>query len=499
VLVFKSIFLLFFVSISFAALSQTEGRLISLSSSGETTVFNLGKFDEIFEGDESVILKKIAPLEDKALRIVPVAKARCIKTSSHGSIWILYQIINSELLVAGDKFLIMTDTNSLRGQVDPKLERTTIVGSDKDLSKDVKNFLNEDKDRIAKKKDEFESIGTMHAQEPKTDRDVTLVDVDEWKRSKNTRYRSAIYKSTSKNHFKRSYRLEKFYQLVTDYLNRVNDPEFSYDKFFADQMRDGTSNEFRKKTYFNTEYEDFLYRKSKKSGLEVKLYQSLLKKGSAWSEDFSDDQLRDLLGDTSVLNEEERRVHVISKPLRYAVFFDYGTILNDNQTSEDSSYQRSSLAHYGLDFEFIPFLKHETLERFTFNLNPSYTKSALKMENANVDFNNMTSSFGFNWYPTHSPYTVHFPLFFIGSYLRFGYAVVESPIFSDAAKYTSYTVPGFRSGLKLNLKNRFGLRIVGSVESLKLERYEVNRENTFLSEKLNVFEAKVMGSISYSF
>lgn len=276
--------------------AQVESRLLSQSPTGQTAVFNVGKFDKVFEGDEAVILKNVVPLESKALRVVPVAKARCIKTNSHGSIWILYQISESELLIPGDKFLIMTDTNSLNGQKNPEIGRSTIVSSSNQVEEDVKSFLNDEKDAIAKKSDEYESLGTMHSQEIKSDHDTTMIDVDEWKRSKNLKYRSAIYKSTSKQRFVRSYRLEKFYQLVTDYLNRINDPEFNYEKFFADQMRDASSNEFRNKSYFNSEYENFLYNKSRKSGVEVKLYQSLLKKGEAWSEDFSDEELRQLLG-----------------------------------------------------------------------------------------------------------------------------------------------------------------------------------------------------------
>jgi hypothetical protein len=479
--------------------AQVEARLLSQSSSGQTSAFNVGTLDKIFEGDEVVILKSIHELEEKKLRVVPVAKGRCIKSTTAGSIWILYKIFSPELFVAGDAFLLMTDSNLLKAQRDPDLGRTTIVSDKKDLSSNIKSYLSGDQDRLSKKKMEYVSVEKTKSTKKIGDDDVKLIDADEWKAEKKSRYRGAIYKSASDEKFKQSYRLEKFHQLVTDYLNRVNHPDFNYDQFFADQMRDGSSNEFRKKGNMESEYEKFLYEKSLKSGQEKKFYQSVLNKGEAWSEDFSDEELRIMLGNVSVMNEKERRVEVPSKPYRYSFFFDYGHIVSNAQNDESQTYRRESLRSLGVELEATPFLKHKELERFTLFLNPQLTQSAFQLDQVNLNFDSYSTLLGIHWYAVNPPYRIYAPILFFGAFTRFGYSVVESPETTDSAKYTVFSFPGLQIGARINLKNRLGLRIVGSMESLKLERYEVNKADSFLTQNLDLVESKIALGLSYSF
>jgi len=460
-------------------LAFVEGRLLNQSTSGQTAVFNVGSHDKIYDGDYAVIVKQIKNLEIPDLKLVPVAKARNIKTTTDGSIWILYHVYDGELLVSGDKYILLTETNVLKGQNLPKVSTHTVVTTKGSESGQVKSVLAEDKDRLAKKAHEYNVIDKMHNQEVRSDEDVTLLDVENWNKEKNLRYRSSIYKSANKDEFKKAYRLDNFHRLVTDYLKRMNDPEFKYDKFYAHQMREDYANEFRKGTNFNTEYEDFLFKQSQKSHKEAKIYRSILKRGESWSEDFSDEELRNVLSNVSIVNEEERRVEVVSKPIRHALFFDYGLILNDAQTSDDTSYRRDKLYQFALDIEVTPFLKHPILERFTFYASPQITKSAFEVESINLNFDNISIAGGANWYPFHAPYIVYTPLLFLGMYVRYGYSVVESPVTSDAGKYSTFSFPGIRGGLRYIFKNQIGLRIVTSVETLKLERYEVNRFKRF--------------------
>src|SRR5690606_3680111 len=131
--------------------------------------------------------------------------------------------------------------------------------------------------------------------ETRQDGDGTLVDVEAWKKHKNDRYRTALYKSPHQKDFQRQLRLSTFEKLVTAYVKRVNEPGFNYDAFYDEQMKSDFGNEFRKRSNFSTEYESFLSTQSQKSVADAKLYRSLLEKGESWSEDFSDEELRSTL------------------------------------------------------------------------------------------------------------------------------------------------------------------------------------------------------------
>lgn len=477
----------------------TEARLLSQSSSGQTVVFNLGTHDGITEGDYAVIVKQIRDLGTKDLRYIPAAKARNIRISTDSSVWILYYIYDAELMIKGQKFIVLTESNMLRGRKTPTVGRTTVVAPNGKGSETAKSALADERDRLSRLKDNYQVTDETHGKEIRSDNDFDLVDLEEWEKARGDRYRSALYKSPHKEEFRRSYRLDTFQRMVASYLIRVNEPNFSYEKFYETQMRDSFSNDFRKKTNFNTEYEDFLYKQSLKATSDARLYRSILEKGESWSEDFSDEELRNVLKNVSVLQEADRRDFVISKPLRYSVAFNYGVLLSDAQTEEDLRYRREGLYEIGGDFEITPFLKHETLEHFTFNVSALNTQSAFASSGVNLDFNNLSMSVGANWYPLYKPYIIQAPLLFIGTYLRSGFANVSSPVTRDAAKYSTYAFPGFRAGLKYVFRNNVGLRIVASMETLQLERYETNRVASSMPESDAFVEGKLGLGLSYSF
>jgi len=438
----------FFGLYGFEVYAQVEGRLLSQSSSGQTAVFNLGKHDSVAEGDYAVLVKEIGEEGAKKLRVVPVAKARNIKTSIYQSVWVLYHIYDPKLLKIGDKYSVFTDRNILKGQVDPKVSQTTLIVDPENKSEVVKSYLVEDKNRLAKKQDSYKVNEVIHGPEIISNTDFNLVDVDEWRQQNKTRYRSSIFKSSRPQ----------------DFMN---------------------------------EYEHFLYEQSKVTGLEAKMYKEILDRGEAWSEDFTDEELSRVLNQVSILDEKERRDQAASRPFAHSVSFEYGKILTNAQSDNDLTYMNKDLKFYGLDFEFFPFLKLQKFDKFSISVNPQYTNSAFFATQRNVNLTHYSSTFGFNWYLNQIPYKIHFPILFVGAFGRIGYGTASSPLTSDQAKYNVISVPGLRAGAKMNFKNRLSLRLVTTIETLKLERYEINKTGTYLDERYNLLESKLVLALSY--
>lgn len=476
--------------------SMTEARLLQQSRSGRTAIFSVGTTDDIREGDFAIVLKQIRPVNTRDLRVVPAARAKNIKISSDSSIWLLYKIDDPELLVKGDRFILLAETALLKGRRPPKIGQVTLVTDKDSADEDTYYVLSEDKDRLSKLKDKYQVIAPTHGKEVRSDSDATLVNVDTWEKIKSTKHRSALYKSPHAEEFRRSLKLETFEKLVTAYVQKVNDPKFNYDAFYENQMKSDFSNEFRKKTNFETEYEEFLHKEALKSSADAKLYRSLLEKGESWSEDFSDEELKVVLTQVSVLQETDRRQYVMAKPKRYSVIGEYGWSLTDAQTSQDS--KRESLYSLNLDFEVIPFLGHETLERFTFNGMFRSNKSAFESDNTNVWINETSVGLGANWYPVALPSTFEHPVYFLGTYVRSGLASATTA-FGEKANYTLMSVPGFRLGMKYFMRSNFGLRIVASMETLQLERYESSSVENIPPERANLVEGKIGVGVGYTF
>lgn len=477
--------------------SMNEARLLTQSSSGQTAVFNLGIHDGIKEGDYAVIVKEIHDLDERELRLVPAAKARNIKINSDSSVWILYKIYDSEMMVKGDKFLILSESSMLNGRADPRLNRIKLVADSKKVNKTTKEALSNDRDRLSKLKNKYATISEAHEAEVRG-ADFDLIDVEKWEKSGNIRYRSALYKSPHAAEFRREVRLSTFEKLVTNYLRKVNDPDFNYDTFYAEQMRTEQNNEFRKKTNFATEYENFLHAQSQRATADAKIYRQILEKGEAWSGDYSDEDLGRILSEVSILQEKDRREVVMSKPNRYAVSLDYGTLLTDSQNKADS-YRRSSNYSVELGFEAIPFLKHKTLERFTLDGSVRTNKTATESSGYNTNVDEISVALGANWYPLYAPYMVQSPVLFFGMFIRSGYATLTAPSANEDGKYTVLSMPGFRVGMKYILRNNLALRVVGSLETLKLDQYNTKYLDTVLPDSTNLVDGKFSFGLGYSF
>jgi hypothetical protein len=326
-----------------------------------------------------------------------------------------------------------------------------------------------------------------------------LIDIEKWEENKASRYRSSLYKGPHKEEWSKQLRLVTFEKLVTAYIERVNDPDFNYDSFYEKQKKSQFANEFVDQSDYQSEYGKFLRRESSKSTVDAKLYRSILEKGESWSEDYSDEELRQVLNQVSVLQEKDRRNWVMVKPTRYMVAVDYGSYLTNSQSDKDPRYARDNRYSMESDFEFIPILKHPTLERVTLNANARLNHTAFKANTFNADLDEYSLSLGANWYPVQAPYTVETPIFLIGAYFRAGYARAHAPTVAEKANYTLLSFPGIRTGFKYLMRNNFGIRLLLSLETLKLERYEVSKFNSILPESTNLVESKVSFGLIYAF
>ncbi len=493
----KAVICAFLMLLVTNAFALNEARLLNLSKSGQTVLFNLGIHDGVREGDYAVIVKEIRELNTRDLRIVPVAKARNIKINPDSSVWIIYKAYDAELLVKGQPFLILSETEMLRGRRDPRLGRITVVGPKDKRTETVTNVMTGDRDRLGKLKDKYETSEITHDQTPLYDDEGTLIDMEDWKQVKGSKYRTALYKSPNSREYRRQLRLATFEKLVTGYLRKVNDPEFSYDRFYDEQMKSEFNGVFRKNSNFETEYRSFLREQSARATEESKLFRKILEKGGTWSDDFSDEELRQTLTNVSVLQEIDRREYVISKPRRHNVSFDYGFFLNDAQTESDK--QSGGRPSMEIGYEFIPFVKHKFLERFTVFGTGRYSENAFETNNSNALTNEKSFSVGAKWYPLYAPYTVEAPVLFLGIYIRSGDVAMRSPTYGDRANYTLLSVGGLQAGLRYNIRNGLGLRITGSVETLQLERYQFDRYGSRLPDRTNLVEARTGIALVYAF
>ena len=476
------------LAITPASFALNEARLLNMSTSGQTVVLNLGMLDGIKEGDYGVIAKQIRDLNDRNLRIVPAAKARNIKANAESSIWMLYHIYDYELLVKNDKYIVLSESVMLNGRRDKRVSRRTIVTEKNKTTSQTLHALGGDKDRLSKLKNKYIENHQNKNQVADENVDATLFDVESWESNKNIKYKTALYVSPNKEEWNKEIRLVTFEKLVTSYLRRVNDPDFNYDKFFDAQKRKDWS----------SSYAQFLREESSRNDEDAKLFRSVLEKGERWSEDYSDEELTNTLTKVSVFQEKDRRKYLAVKPKRFATALEYGMNLTDAQSDSDA-YNRSNQYSIDADLEIVPFLKHETLERFTVTGGLRMNQSAFDAGTANADYEEYSFHLGANWYPVYAPYAQTAPVVYVGTYIRSGLVTAKAPTIAEKANYTVLTMPGFRVGMKYLFRNNFGVRVSLSFETLMLEQYEASKKNSNLPDKQNLTEGKLGIGLAYAF
>lgn len=485
-----------------SAFAFTEARLISKSTSGMTVQFNLGSHDNIGAGDFGVIGKQIADINSKKLKVIYVARARVVKVNSDSSIWIVYNVSDPAHLQKWSKYILLTESNMLIGRREPRVGETVVVTEEFKEKAQASHALKDDKDRLAKLKGNYDTIAITHEADPQADADLENINLERWDKVNEKMpwlRRSALYKGPSSKEFKRQVKLETFEKLVTAYFKRVNDPDFNYDAFYEASRRTDFSNEMKVKSDIDSEYNKFLRDESKRATADAKLFRTILQKGESWSEDYSDEELRRVLNEVSVLHEKDRRDWIGANPNRYMAAFDYGFIMSDAQTDSDKGYKRDSNRSYEVDFEVVPLLGHRQLERFSLNASARMSRNAFEANGFNADINETSLTVGANWYPLYAPYAIEAPVLTLGTYIRSGMANVQAPTVAEKANYTVISIPGLRVGMKYLLRNNWGLRFLLSMETLKLERYEASKLNSTLPENANLVETKFGLGVTYGF
>ena len=79
-----------------------EARLLSKSSSATTLLLNIGDLDNVKTGDHGILLRRVRAQDVMAIRVVPIARGRVVRSTRHRSIWYLYDVPDTSQLILRD-------------------------------------------------------------------------------------------------------------------------------------------------------------------------------------------------------------------------------------------------------------------------------------------------------------------------------------------------------------------------------------------------------------
>ena len=470
-----------------------EARLLSKSSSGKTALFNIGDLDLVRPGDFGVIMRRVADQQDNQIRVIPVAKGRVIKTGKTTSLWYLYELTDSVQLIMRDRYIVTTETMTMRGRKLLGSERLKIVSKESEIEKNLLSKKENDKDLLSKKKNDYYSYRTTHQSGEKWAKDGELIDMDAWvdiDQDGRRQFAKSLWRSPSEKDFAEQKRLETFEKMVTTYLQKINDPAFDYNRFYSEQVKDSTG-EYRMSVTTQTEYQAFLKNEREKMQQDARLYRRLLDKGQAWSEDFSDEELAQVINKVGISYEQERRENIQSTRYNWLLMGSFGLNLLDNENRVDQANSTAAKWSVEVGGEWFIAPRHDTLQKVSLVGSFRNARDGISVGDLNARIDDYSFAAGIHWHPFKNPFVVGQNIFFVGLGLRTGVMRLSTPSNGDQANYTILSLPTIQAGIKYTFKSGVGIRLSGQLENVSLEKIENNRPEATLPTRAEFIDGRI--------
>lgn len=476
------LFLLCFVVFSTQAFDDGVVNLIEVSSSGRTLYIDRGTVDGVKVDEYGVLmLKEETSLGKFSVR--PVAKIRSLKALSNESVWVAYQVFEDRGLIKGAKLTLLSETSLLKGRADFKSKRTNIV-TRKNPAEEVKDFLLEG-DALARKKNKYKIVERVKPKESHQNTTIDLIDIDEFedRYGDGRLFIDGIYKSPYAEEFQRRKRVHAFEKMVIAYFKKANSIQFDPAGIMAQQKTSDkvTQNSFdqSKNKRLNT------YNKRKK------LYDNLRKKGARWSNEYTDDELSDILETMDTEYEIERRRTLLAYNFNYQGFVSMGLNLINNENVNDFETTEQSKYDVEIAAESYFLKQFRDLKTFTVELSGRFARDAYFGGELNAKSLEYSLAAHINWYPFRRPSAIDANIVYIGAVFRYGFASLSNETNNETGNYQIFGFPGIRGGVKYNFTSKYGIRITASIEELRSERLVRDNDIGTLPDRARYYDGRV--------
>jgi hypothetical protein len=468
---------------------EYTAKVLQVSSTKNTLVLNIGSRSEISDNDSAVLLRITTDgLETKT--ITQVVKLKLVKAYVNESVWIVVANINPDLLKKDEKYFVLTKSQILRGRKEYETTRTTLVTDyDQDVVDQVRDALIGETSDLSMREDQYIVSRILHEAEKYRDEDVNIVDVARWEKDNSSKAKQVtIYRSPHSKIFKTKKRLDTFEKIVMNTVEKTADG-FNANSFYRDSMRNGNKISEGESLFRS----DLVKGPSESQAYESKrkFYESVVKKGAAWSKDYSDQELAQTIEDLGIMNELYRQQQVIMNRYSYQLYAQMGSNLIQNQTSQDPDGANFVNYDFEVGFETFPLRKIETLRSFSFEGSFRRATNNISIGLFNADVIELSGAFHVNWYPFVPPNAIKENIPYLGILFRYGLASVDATTFGEIGNYAVLTRPGFRGGIKYNFTSGLSLRFTLSFEKILLDRLASTQNFAIMPARDEIIEGKL--------
>jgi hypothetical protein len=473
-------------------------RVIEKTRSGNTIILNIGSLSQIKPNDRAVLVSNDA-IEGEIIKSDIVANIRAVKVDDSESVWYASELHDRSAIKKGAKFIMMAPRFMLKGRKKFKGRKKSIIKTESQKLDEVLEDYEAgyDKSKLVKHGDRYFKYLDAHMRDTdRFDEELELADIYEWmekEEGKGRVYPMMVYRSPYKKEFDKKIRLETFEKIVMGYLKKAND-EYYIPAEFYDQI-----NNSKKHLENFTLYAKYLEDKRLKQKEMKERYDEIYKKGPDWSDDVSDEDLATIISEYGVASEQKRRESIFLARFTYNFHLSMGLNLQNNETPVDTTSGRERKTDWSGGVEIHLFNRYPKMEDFTIEWTIRRAYDSLGVAGNNDALTSEWSgAFSLDYHPFVIPGVTDRNVFFLGTTIRLGRTKLSVPNTGAQAMYNSNSFLGLRAGVKYSFQNGLGLRLMGSMETIRLDKTESNNVGvTGLPDVADYTELKLTAGLTY--
>jgi hypothetical protein len=498
------VYLFFTFNLAYSAglTADNIAKVIQHSTSGKTIILDKGLNHFIKNKDFGVLLQKTFNKEDNRFYYKPVAKIKAVKVFNETSVWVAYKTFISKAIYKDSSLLMLSESALLNGRKLLKVDRSKIITTKNNTTKQVADYLKESPDSLGTKDNLYSSNRELHDKEVILETDAKLVDIDQWEDlAGNSRLSGkSIYKSAYNKEFSNQQRVQTFEKMVVAFLKKYNDPKFTLRKLYYGARTQGEDGGFNLDGIQGTYFSRYLDSEKKIEEKEKKVFKDLLSRGESWSDEYSDEELSELVYNIGSIKERERRETIAAHKFNYQVYTNFGTNLVNNENLQDRDNTAQSKYDFEIGWEYF-FLKDiESLNRLTIEVSGRRAVDAFSIGGGfNATSIEYSLAANINWYPFHLPNVLEENIIYFSAVFRTGLSLLSLTEDNENGNYQISSFPGFKAGIKYNFTNSFGVRASFGLEDITASRIAREFDDGNLPDQISYREGKLSFGISKFF
>jgi len=466
---------IFFACTSYAEIAYS-GKILDISSSGQSIIIDRGKKQNLVENDLAIFYVFEKPnkiIKDYLMK--EIGRGKSVEVKDNSSYWYLHQVDDPQLLKTQRKIYFITSSQILRGRAPTPTEHETIVlGNNQNVQSYQATRENGLADKFARKKNEY-----------RQDENEIIIAADE-----NPKIHSNYYSSWKSGNPQAVKDLNR--EMETRYFDTVTEERFKgeieqkneEDIFYS--SAESSMNSFNEKQLYGEKSDDDEQRLNEAS------IQRLKEPDLRWSKDLTDGELRKFFIESGTFKERKRQKFALQNSIATEIVFKYGSSMVKHATENDLG-QKELTKFWGLGIEYHLLRLSENFRKWTLD---AYYEQAVgyydiaelfSRENVKIVAEEKYYKLGVNYYFYNYPSTLYNLLAHVGVRMGVGSAMAKYVEYGEMDSYSVTVFPQIHMGLKYRFKAQdedqksnigFGLTTLLSYELIQFRMDEKKSDNS---------------------